>query len=140
MLWLAITSLPVGKNSIVTNERQNEMILDVLQKFKIIERKRMNFNTMEDQDWGWYGAVSDFELDYVVVEVVLKQNNCMVKRTKESEKRKWATPLDVVMVYDQNGKIIFPANKSERERVLAVEDAVQDMDEKKLRDLGLLEE
>ena len=64
----------------------------------------------------------------------------MAKRTRESEKRKWATPPDVVMVYDENGKIIFPTNKSEQERVLAIKDAVQDMDEKKLRDLGLLEE
>ena len=63
--------LAIGKNLLVTNERQIEVILDALQKFKIIERKKMNLNATEDQDWGWYGAVDDFELDEVVVEAAL---------------------------------------------------------------------
>ena len=60
------------------------------------------------------------------------------KRTRESEQRKWGSPPDMAIVYDENGNMIKPVDRLEQERALAVQDAVEDMDEEKLRKLGIL--
>lgn len=63
------------------------------------------------------------------------------KRTRKSEREKWASPPVIAIVRDENERVLEPADPAERERTLKLEQALSDgnFDETALRDLGILE-